>query len=138
MSPITASISSPIRGPRDLSSIPWPTITCSIPKCIWKTDPFYFHLRPSPEVENRLHMSLFYLLKRLGLMALTLLCATFLTFVMLRMTPGDPAELILQKVFVGMEDYTADAGAKAVIEERFGLHQIRRSETLIKCLIHLA
>jgi peptide/nickel transport system permease protein len=66
-------------------------------------------------------MSLFYLLKRLGLMLLTILCATFLTFIMLRMTPGDPAELILQKVFVGMEDYTADTAAKAAIEQRFGL-----------------
>ncbi|MEJ2641293.1 MAG: ABC transporter permease [Desulfosarcinaceae bacterium] len=68
-------------------------------------------------------MSLSYLLNRLGLMALTLLCATFVTFVMLRMTPGDPAELILQKVFVGTEDYTADAGAKARIEERYGLNR---------------
>jgi peptide/nickel transport system permease protein len=68
-------------------------------------------------------MSPFYLLKRLGLMALTLLCATFVTFVMLRMTPGDPAELILQKVFVGTEDYTPDAGAKATIEQRYGLNR---------------
>jgi peptide/nickel transport system permease protein len=74
-------------------------------------------------VENGFHMSLFYLLKRLGLTALTVLCATFLTFVMLRMAPGDPAQLILQKVFVGMEDYTADEGAKATIEQRFGLNR---------------
>jgi peptide/nickel transport system permease protein len=74
-------------------------------------------------VENGFHMSLFYLLKRLGLMVLTVLCATFLTFVMLRMTPGDPAELILQKVFVGMEDYTADKGAKATIQQRYGLNR---------------
>lgn len=54
-------------------------------------------------------------------MALTVICATFLTFLMLHMTPGDPAELILQKVFVGMEEYTADQTLKETITHRFGL-----------------
>lgn len=66
-------------------------------------------------------MPIVFLLKRLGLMALTVICATFLTFLMVRMTPGDPAELILQKVFVGTEDYSADQASKKAIEHRFGL-----------------
>jgi peptide/nickel transport system permease protein len=68
-------------------------------------------------------MPIVFLLKRLGLMALTVICATFLTFSMLRMTPGDPAELILRKVFVGTEDYSADQASKKAIEHRFGLTQ---------------
>jgi peptide/nickel transport system permease protein len=68
-------------------------------------------------------MPILYFLKRLGLVGLTVICATCLTFLMLRMTPGDPAELMLQQIFVGMEDYTADEGAKAVIEERYGLNR---------------
>lgn len=66
-------------------------------------------------------MPTIYILKRLGLTCITVLCATFLTFVMLRMTPGDPAEMIVRKVFVGSEDYVVDENVKAVIEERFGL-----------------
>lgn len=66
-------------------------------------------------------MPTLYILKRFGLTCITVLCATFLTFVMLRMTPGDPAELIVRKVFVGSEDYVADESAKAAVEERFGL-----------------
>jgi len=68
-------------------------------------------------------MPTFYIFKRLGLTLITILSATFLTFVMLRMTPGDPAELILKKVFVGTEDYVADQNAKAEIENRLGLTQ---------------
>ena len=66
-------------------------------------------------------MLIVFLLKRLGLTALTVICATFLTFLMVRMTPGDPAELILRKVFVGMEAYNADQTSKKAIEHRFGL-----------------
>ncbi len=64
-----------------------------------------------------------YILKRLGLMALTILCATFLTFVMLRLTPGDPADLILKKVFVGSEEYVGTQDERSVMEERYGLNQ---------------
>lgn len=62
-----------------------------------------------------------YLAKRLGLTMLTVISATFLCFVMLRLVPGDPAELILQKVFVGPEDYMADENAKQTIVSRFEL-----------------
>lgn len=62
-----------------------------------------------------------YLAKRLGLTVLTMVAATFLCFVMLRLSPGDPAELILQKVFVGPEDYIADENARQAIIRRFDL-----------------
>jgi peptide/nickel transport system permease protein len=62
-----------------------------------------------------------YLAKRLGLTVLTMVAAAFLCFVMLRLSPGDPAELILQKVFVGPEDYIADEDAKQAIIRRFEL-----------------
>mgnify|MGYP006293954355 CR=1 FL=1 len=65
----------------------------------------------------------FYLLKRLGLTALTVLIATMLTFVLLRMTPGDPAQVIIQKVFVGSEDYAASSGERAAVAERLGLER---------------
>lgn len=64
-----------------------------------------------------------YILKRLGLTALTVLCATFLTFVMLRLTPGDPAELIIKKVFVGSEDYASSEVERMNVEERYGLNR---------------
>ncbi|MBF0202471.1 MAG: ABC transporter permease [Desulfamplus sp.] len=66
-------------------------------------------------------MSLIYILKRLGLTILTVICATFLCFMMVRLSPGDPADLILQKVFVGMEDYSGDMESRKAIVERFDL-----------------
>jgi peptide/nickel transport system permease protein len=66
-------------------------------------------------------MPMEYLAKRLGLTVLTVVFATFLCFVMLRLSPGDPAELILQKVFVGPEDYIADEDARQAIVRRFEL-----------------
>ena len=66
-------------------------------------------------------MNIRYLLKRLVLVALTVLCATFLTFVLLRLTPGDPAQLILQKVFVGTEEYTGSETERAAVVERYQL-----------------
>ncbi len=66
-------------------------------------------------------MSPRYLLQRLCLIVLVVLAATLLTFVLLRLVPGDPAELIIQKVFVGTEEYTGGAEEKAIITERYGM-----------------
>ncbi len=52
-------------------------------------------------------MSLFYILKRAFLLLLVVFLSTFTTFVLIRLTPGDPAELILRKVFVGQLEFVA-------------------------------
>ncbi len=66
-------------------------------------------------------MSPRYLLQRLCLIVLVVLAATLLTFVLLRLVPGDPAELILRKVFVGTEEYTGGAEEKAIITQRYNM-----------------
>ena len=66
-------------------------------------------------------MNILYLCKRVGLMILTVLAATLLTFILLRLSPGDPAELMLQKVFVGSEEYNGSTEEKQAIIERFQL-----------------
>lgn len=68
-------------------------------------------------------MNSLYLCKRIGLMAVTVLSVTLLTFIMLRLTPGDPAELILQKVFVGTEEYAGSREEKARIADRYDLNR---------------
>ena len=68
-------------------------------------------------------MNIFYLSKRAALMILTVLTATLLTFMLLRLSPGDPAQLILQKVFVGSEEYIGRAEERKTVEEHLQLNR---------------
>jgi ABC-type dipeptide/oligopeptide/nickel transport system permease component len=66
-------------------------------------------------------MSPRYLLQRLCLIVLVVLVTTLVTFVLLRLVPGDPAELVIQKVFTGTEEYTGGEAEKAIVTERYGM-----------------
>lgn len=63
-----------------------------------------------------------YVLQRLALAIATVLAATFLTYVLLRLVPGEPAQVILTRVF--LQDQTAAVSQQdvAVIADRFGLN----------------
>jgi len=63
-----------------------------------------------------------YILRRLALAAATVVAATLLTFVLLRLAPGEPAQVILTRIFI--QDLTATTGAADVgrIAQRFGLN----------------
>lgn len=65
-------------------------------------------------------MNFQYLFRRCCLIVLTVLTASFVTFLLLELTPGDPAEVIIQKVFVGSEDYRGGAAEKEIIARRLG------------------
>lgn len=62
-------------------------------------------------------MTFSYISKRLFMLLLNLLFASLLTFTLLRLAPGDPAEIMVQKIFIGTIEYDAtDAEIKAVRE----------------------
>ena len=63
-----------------------------------------------------------YVLQRLALAIATVLAATFLTYVLLRLVPGEPAQVILTRVF--LQDQTAAVSQQdvAAIADRFGLN----------------
>ncbi|WP_293810822.1 ABC transporter permease [uncultured Bosea sp.] len=63
-----------------------------------------------------------YVLQRLALAIATVLAATFLTYVLLRLVPGEPAQVILTRVF--LQDQTASVSQQdvAVIADRFRLN----------------
>lgn len=63
-----------------------------------------------------------YVLRRLALAVATVLTATFLTFVLLRLVPGEPAQVILTRIF--LQDQTAAVSQQdvAAIADRFGLN----------------
>lgn len=62
-----------------------------------------------------------YLIRRIALAGATVLAATFLTYVLLRLVPGEPAQIILTRIFI--QDQTAAVSGADVrrIAERFGL-----------------
>ena len=62
-----------------------------------------------------------YVVQRLALALATVLAATFLTYVLLRLVPGEPAQVILTRVF--LQDQTAAVSQQdlAAIADRFGL-----------------
>lgn len=63
-----------------------------------------------------------YVLQRLALAIATVLAATFLTYVLLRLVPGEPAQVILTRVF--LQDQTASVSQQdvAVIADRFRIN----------------
>jgi peptide/nickel transport system permease protein len=63
-----------------------------------------------------------YVLRRLALAVATVLAATFLTYVLLRLVPGEPAQVILTRIF--LQDQTAAVSQQdvAAIADRFGLN----------------
>lgn len=62
-----------------------------------------------------------YLLRRCLLAGATVVAATFLTFLLLRLAPGEPAQTILARIF--LRDLTASVspGDAAALAERYGL-----------------
>lgn len=63
-----------------------------------------------------------YILQRLALAIATVLAATFLTYVLLRLVPGEPAQVILTRVFLQDQTATVSQQDVAVIADRFGLN----------------
>ncbi|MGY6249846.1 ABC transporter permease [Bosea thiooxidans] len=62
-----------------------------------------------------------YLLRRIGLAGATVLAATFLTYVLLRLVPGEPAQIILTRIFIQDQTAAVSGADVARIAERFGL-----------------
>lgn len=63
-----------------------------------------------------------YVLRRLALAFATVLAATFLTYVLLRLVPGEPAKVILTRVFIQDQAATVSQQDVAAIADRFGLN----------------
>ena len=63
-----------------------------------------------------------YVLQRLALAIATVLAATFLTYVLLRLVPGEPAQVILTRVFLQDQTATVSQRDVAAIADRFGLN----------------
>lgn len=62
-----------------------------------------------------------YLIRRLALSGVTVLAATFLTYVLLRLVPGEPAQVILTRIFIQDQTAAVSGADVARIAERFGL-----------------
>lgn len=62
-----------------------------------------------------------YLTKRLAMVFFVFLSTTFLTFLMLELTPGDTAEIIIKKVFVGTLEYVPSIEEKEYVKDVFEL-----------------
>lgn len=62
-----------------------------------------------------------YILMRLVLAVSTVLTATFLTYMLLHLVPGEPAQVILTRVFIQDQAATVSQQDVAAIAERFGL-----------------
>jgi peptide/nickel transport system permease protein len=63
-----------------------------------------------------------YVLQRLTLAIATVLAATFLTYLLLRLAPGEPAETILTRIFLQDQTATVSQQDVAAIADRFGLN----------------
>ena len=68
-------------------------------------------------------MNIAYLSKRFAMLLLNLLFASFLTFLLLRLTPGDPAEIMVQKIFVGTIEYEASQAELEAVRNEFQLER---------------
>ncbi|MFC5505609.1 MULTISPECIES: ABC transporter permease [Hyphomicrobiales] len=62
-----------------------------------------------------------YLIRRVALAGATVLAATFLTYVLLRLVPGEPAQIILTRIFIQDQTAAVSGADVARIAERFGL-----------------
>ncbi|SFD31265.1 peptide/nickel transport system permease protein [Bosea sp. CRIB-10] len=62
-----------------------------------------------------------YLIRRIVLAGATVLAATFLTYVLLRLVPGEPAQVILTRIFIQDQTAAVSGADVARIAERFGL-----------------
>ncbi len=62
-----------------------------------------------------------FLFRRLGMAAATVVFATALTFVLTHLAPGDAAEIILSRVFIGDPETAGARSDLAVVATRFGL-----------------
>jgi len=63
-----------------------------------------------------------YTLRRLALAIATVLAATLLTYVLLRLVPGEPAQVILTRIFIQDQTATVSQQDVAAIADRFGLN----------------
>ena len=61
-----------------------------------------------------------FLMRRLSISAATVVFATALTFVLIHLAPGDAADIVLRRVFIGDPESAGAAGDVAVIASRFG------------------
>ena len=68
-------------------------------------------------------VNLTYLSKRAIMLMLNLFFASLLTFTLLRLTPGDPAEIMVQKIFVGTIEYEATAAELQAARQAFDMEQ---------------
>lgn len=62
-----------------------------------------------------------YIVKRIAMVFFVFLATTFLTFLMLSLTPGDPAEIIVKKIFIGILEYVPSEEEKEYVRDIFGL-----------------
>lgn len=62
-----------------------------------------------------------YLIRRVALAGATVLAATFLTYVLLRLVPGEPAQVILTRIFIQDQTAAVSGADVARIAERYGL-----------------
>lgn len=62
-----------------------------------------------------------YLARRLAVAASTIVVTTFLTFLLLRMVPGEPAQIILTRVFIKDQTVSASRADIDAVAQRFGL-----------------
>lgn len=62
-----------------------------------------------------------YLIRRVALAGATVLATTFLTYVLLRLVPGEPAQIILTRIFIQDQTAAVSGADVARIAERFGL-----------------
>lgn len=61
-----------------------------------------------------------FLARRLGMAAATVAFATALTFILINLAPGDPAEIVLSRVFIGDPETAGTRGDLAIVASRFG------------------
>ena len=62
-----------------------------------------------------------YIFRRLGLALATVVAATLLTFTLLRLVPGEPAQVILTRIFIQDQTAAVSGADVARIARRFGL-----------------
>lgn len=63
-----------------------------------------------------------YILKRCFLVFLVFIATTFLTFLLLNLAPGDTADIIMRKIFVGDLTYKPSEEEKDFVRDLFDLH----------------
>jgi len=64
-----------------------------------------------------------YLSKRIAMLGLNLLLASMAAFVLLHITPGDPAEILVRKIFIGTIEYDASAAELQAVRQHFELNR---------------